>query len=85
MRRWHSAADQRVMKARKKFWHSTENDKWWYRRHLGSERSLGRFRDRHPLDCGGRCYLCHYEKLLYKGKRRQEKHAEIRFELETDM
>lgn len=26
---------------------------------------------RHPLDCGSRCFLCHFEKLLGGGMRRR--------------
>lgn len=41
-----------------------------YQRFLGkfghaAELSPGRFRKRHPLDCGrARCHLCHGEKLM---------------------
>ena len=36
----------------------------------------GRMDDRHPMDCGGTCMMCHGDKLLNKGARRAEQNRE---------
>lgn len=33
-------------------------------------RSDNELATRHPFDCGSRCFLCHYEKLVEGGRRR---------------
>ena len=32
----------------------------------------GRMDDRHPMDCGGSCFMCHGDKMLNKGAKRQQ-------------
>lgn len=40
---------------------------------------LGRYRKKHPLDCGNaRCHLCHSDKVPKRTLTRQEKAAAIR-------
>jgi hypothetical protein len=54
MRRYHSLADRRIRRRRKKA------ARIW----IGGDVRHRNWRNRHPLDCGKRCYLCHGEKLL---------------------
>lgn len=42
-----------------------------------AELDLGRYRKRHPLDCGGRCGLCHGDKLFSPKRRGARKRAAI--------
>lgn len=47
----------------------TENhDEWW-----AKMMSYGRLADRDPWDCGRRCWLCHYEKLLGYPRAREKR------------
>ena len=36
---------------------------------------------RHPLDCGKRCFMCHGEKMLGSGTRRQQWKRHAAFEI----
>jgi len=44
---------------------------------------LGRWRKRHPLDCGRRCCLCHFDKLVLPKRRGARKREAIRYELDA--
>jgi hypothetical protein len=54
MKRYHSLADQRIRHRRQKV------ARIW----IGGDARHRNWRNRHPIDCGRRCYLCHGEKLL---------------------
>ena len=54
MRRYHSLADRRIRRRRQK-------TAWFW---IGQDVRNANWRNRHPLDCGQTCYLCHGEKLL---------------------
>jgi hypothetical protein len=69
MKRWHE--DVAVMARRAKVW---DRVGW-------GDRELGRFRKRHPLDCGRpRCGLCHGEKNYAAGKRSRHRREALAFE-----
>jgi len=62
-RRHHRA---RVARKRRKLMLALHND------HL-AERSDNQLAERHPLDCGSRCLMCHGEKILAPRRAREKR------------
>lgn len=86
MRRWHSAGDQRVMRARQQF----VRDTWKNYGLLGTPyyktpytpKAKGYYRFRHPNDCGRtKCGACHGEKNYGRKARRNHNQKAIWLDL----
>ena len=65
-RAWRRSQRARVINNRKRYLLDSGQ------RELLEHRDEGRFADRHPMDCGGRCFMCHGDKLLDSQSRRAE-------------
>jgi hypothetical protein len=65
-RRFHT---DRVVANRRRF--LLDHDQGWMWE-VPARVGWGKLADRHPFDCGGRCLMCHGDKLLDAGKRRRQ-------------
>jgi hypothetical protein len=65
-RRFHT---DRVVANRRRFLLDHDQSWMW---EVPARVGWGKLADRHPLDCGRRCLMCHGPKLLEGGKRRRQ-------------
>lgn len=72
----HNAHDDRIVARRHRF---LRNQPAW-KSGLLLELEPGRFRKRHPFDCGRSCLLCHWSKKLHPKERRNESKRIVRQE-----